>query len=396
MTPSRIRFLFLNLGHFATHFLMLVFATVAALRLNREWGVSYAELIPYATPGFIAYGLLALPSGWLADKWSREGMMTVFFIGIGLSSIFTGMADSVIGLTLGLTLIGGFAAIYHPVGLALVVQGRDRLGLPLALNGVFGNMGVAFAALVSGYLIDQFDWRSAFLAPGAVTVLLGLLYFAFGRARDPSALTLSTQTPAAESVAPLARNIVRRVFAVILLTTALGGLIFQSTTFALPKVLDERLAEFAGGATEIGAYTFLVFAIAGFAQLVVGYLVDRYPLRRVFLWVTILQVLLFAAMIELSGLAALLVSIGFMLVVFGEIPINDVLVGRIARGEWRSRAFAVSYLVGFSVSASSLPLIGWIHGLWGFGVLFGLLAVVALMIFCVVLFLPETRSAKVA
>ena len=78
MAVSRLRFAFLNFGHFITHFMMLVFATVAALRLGDEWNMSYGELIPYATPGFVAYGLLALPSGWLADRWSREGMMALF------------------------------------------------------------------------------------------------------------------------------------------------------------------------------------------------------------------------------------------------------------------------------------------------------------------------------
>ena len=53
MQRNQVKFLYLNLGHFLDHLFMLVFASVAALRLNSEWGMSYAELIPYATPGFI-------------------------------------------------------------------------------------------------------------------------------------------------------------------------------------------------------------------------------------------------------------------------------------------------------------------------------------------------------
>jgi MFS family permease len=394
MAASRIRFLFLNLGHFVTHFLMLVFATVAALGLGQEWGMSYAELIPYATAGFVAFGLLAVPAGWLADRWSREGMMAVFFIGIGASAVYTSSVDTVSGLAVGLTLIGSFAAIYHPVGLALVVQDRARMGLPLAVNGVFGNLGVAFAALVSGYLIDRFGWRSAYLVPGAITLLLGLLYLLF-ESRQLRPEFRARVVPVATRKSPdLPPALLRRVFVIILLTTALGGFIFQSTTFSLPKVFDERLAGFASSVTELGAYSFLVFAIAAFAQLVVGYLVDHYALRRVFLIVAFLQLLLFSAMMQVSGLSALLVAIGFMLVVFGEIPISDVLVGRVASGEWRSRAFALSYLVGFGVSALSLPLIAWVQGSWGFSVLFGLLAGAALLIFIVVLYLPQTETAS--
>ena len=74
-TPSvnhhKVRFLFLNLGHFLDHLSMLIFASEAALRLSTEWGMSYATLIPYATPGFVAFGTCALPAGWLADRWSK-------------------------------------------------------------------------------------------------------------------------------------------------------------------------------------------------------------------------------------------------------------------------------------------------------------------------------------
>ncbi|MEM8744250.1 MAG: MFS transporter, partial [Pseudomonadota bacterium] len=94
MSQQRIHFAFLNVGHFLDHFFMLVFATVAALTLTREWGLSYAQLIPYATPGFVAFGICAIPAGWLADKWSRRGMMAVFFIGIGVCSILTALAET--------------------------------------------------------------------------------------------------------------------------------------------------------------------------------------------------------------------------------------------------------------------------------------------------------------
>ena len=166
MDRDRINFFFLNIGHFMDHLCMLVFATVAALRLTNEWGMTYSELIPYATPGFIAFGVFAIPAGWLADKWSREAMMSIFFVGIGLSSIFTALAQTPIQIGIGLFAIGVFAAIYHPVGIAMVVHGREKTGVPLAVNGIFGNMGVAVAALLTGFLIDTAGWRSAFV-PGS-------------------------------------------------------------------------------------------------------------------------------------------------------------------------------------------------------------------------------------
>ena len=317
MPRARLSFLFLNVGHFLDHFFMLIFATVAALRLIGEWGMSYAALIPYATPGFIAFGVGAIPAGWLADKWSREGMIVIFFLGIGASSILTALARSPIEIALGLAAIGLFGAIYHPVGLALVIQGRERTGVPLAINGIFGNLGVACAALLTGYLIDTAGWRNAFVLPGVISIGIGIAYAAFlwsGRgsgAAERGAEGGAEKTAAGDVPSPVERGTLVRVLAIILFTTAIGGLIFQSTTFALPKIFDERLSDLAGSATAIGGYTFAVFTVAAFAQLAVGYLVDHHSLRTVFAFVAALQAAFFAVMYQLTGVAALVVAVGF-------------------------------------------------------------------------------------
>ena len=376
---------------------MLVFATVAALSLSQEWGMSYAELIPYATPGFVAFGVCAVPAGWLADRWSRNGMMVVFFIGLGLSSVFTSLAQTPLQIGIGLFAIGIFAGIYHPVGLALVVQGRENTGMPLAFNGVFGNMGVACAALITGFFIDHKGWHSAFVWPGIVSITIGMAY-AWVLYAGRSTITQDTShhitKKKLEETKSMDRRLLGRVFGIIFLSTALGGLIFQSTTFALPKVFDERLTELAMSATLVGWYAFVVFAIAAFGQLVVGYLVDHYSIRLVFALVIGLQALFFALMPGLTGWNALGVSMAFMLVVFGQIPINDVLISRITRSEWRSRVYAFRYIITFSIMASSVPIIAWIHHCWGFDTLFTVLSATAICILTVVLMLPKVLCVK--
>ena len=72
---------------------MLIFAAVAALALTKDWELGHFELIPYATPGLITFGVFALPAGWLADRWSREGVMGMFFVGIELATIGTSLCQ---------------------------------------------------------------------------------------------------------------------------------------------------------------------------------------------------------------------------------------------------------------------------------------------------------------
>ena len=389
MVYKKTEFLFLNIGHFIDHFLVLIFATVAALYLGTEWNMTYGELIPYATPGLIAFGLFSIPAGWLADKWSAKGMMFIFFIGMGVCCILTGFSSTPIQIAIGLTFLGVFAAIYHPVGLAMVVKNRDKMGVPLAVNGIFGNMGVASAALVTGYLIDSHGWRSAFFVPGILTLAIGAIYgwFLISNKEHKDVTNENKKSQAKQVI--FSRELLIQIFAIIFMTTALSGIIFQTTTFALPKILDERMSGLAETATSVGLYAFLVFSIAAFAQLVVGYLIDRGSIKLIFTLVMILQTILFAAMVNASGYLAFAIALGFMLAVFGQIPIKDTLIGKMAKSEWRSRAFSVSYIINFSVSAAAIPLIAWIHGTWGFGALFMVLAVTAAATLLLVLVLPK-------
>jgi len=225
MQRHNISFYFLNMGHFIDHYFMLIFASVAALRLTQEWGMSYSELIPYATPGFIAFGVCAIPAGWIADKWSREGMMLIFFLGIGASAILTGFADSPVDIAISLTLVGVFAAIYHPVGLAMVVQGRTTTGMPLAINGVFGNMGVASAALITGLLIDTAGWRAAFVVSGVLSIIIGVCYHVFlhssAEPSDVKSERKSETREQAETFIPPTKQQLRTIFAIIFFTTAM-------------------------------------------------------------------------------------------------------------------------------------------------------------------------------
>ena len=393
-TRERLSFFYLNIGHFLDHLFTLVYATVAALALHKEWGLSYAELVPYATPGFIAFGLFSLPAGRLADKWSRHGMMVVFFIGIGLASIATGFAQSPMQIAILLFIVGVLAAIYHPVGLAMVVDGAkvSSTGMAIGINGVWGNLGVGSAALITGWFIDNGGWRAAFIVPGIVSVLIGFAYWWHERAAiaAPAHKAKGPATQAASGgLAPDAKAALVRLTAIVFFTTAVSSLVFQSTTFALPKVFDERLVGIAGSATLVGWLAFIVFAIASLAQLVVGSMLDKYGPRLVFMVVAAVQVVFFAIMPGLKDWWALAIALGFMLGAFGQIPINDYMIGKMAKSELRATIYGVRYIVSFTVLAAALPFIAYIHGRYGFDVLFRVLSLAAAVIFLAVTLLPR-------
>ena len=140
--------------------------------------MTYSELLPYATPGFVAFGAGSLLTGWLGDRWSRRHMMVIFFCGIGASMIAIGLVQTPLQLGAALFAIGLFASIYHPVGTAMIVAYADKLGREMGINGVWGNLGVASAALVTGVLSQFLGWRWAFIVPGLVTIAIGIAFCA--------------------------------------------------------------------------------------------------------------------------------------------------------------------------------------------------------------------------
>jgi MFS family permease len=380
---------FLNLGHLLDHLVMLVFPTVV-LALAREWNRDYAELLPLSVGAFIAFGAFALPAGWLADHWSRYRMMVVFFFGIGASLFATGFAQAPWQIALGLTVTGMFAAIYHPVGIAMLVAAPKNLGSALGWNGLWGNLGLAFAALVSGALMDGWGWRAAFFVPGLVAIATGVAFVLL--VADPGPVARKSKTIGLH----LDARTMTQVFTVLLVATAFGGVIFNSTTVAMPKVFDERLRALTQSNFGIGALVAFVYSIAAFAQVLMGALIDRFEMKRLMIGVGLVQIPLLALAAGLDGWPMLVVALAMMMAIFGQIPLNDAIVGKYVADEYRARVFAVRYVVSLGVAAIGVPLVALLHRTeGGFRNVFLVLAVLAAGVLAAALFFPA-RPARLA
>jgi MFS family permease len=391
MDRARSGELFLNLGHALDHLFLLIYPTVV-LAMAPEFGRSYSEMLPLALGGFIAFGAGSLPAGWLADHWSRRGMMIVFFVGIGAASILAGFVQSPWQIAAALTLVGLFGAIYHPVGIAMLVSGRDQVGRVLGVNGVFGNLGVAFAALIAGALAHWIYWRAAFIVPGAVSIAVGIAF-----ALTVPEARIEGRRPAGTARTVFPRELLVRVFAVLTVTTLFGGVIFNSTTIAMPKIFDERLNALVSTTLGIGILVSFVYAFAAMAQLVVGHFLDRGALKSVLVAVIGLQLPLLLAAAFFDNYLMLVVALAMMFFVFGQIPINDAMVAAYTDEAWRSRVYGVRYVVSFGASACAVPLVALMHRYSSdFKYLFFALAAMAGLMFAAAVLMPSRRPQRAA
>src|SRR5688572_13497981 len=381
---------FINIGHLLDHLVMLVFPTVV-LALAREWDRPYSELLPLALGGFIAFGAFAIPAGWLADHWSRYKMLVVFFFGIGASLFLTGFAQTSWQIAVGLTLTGMFAAIYHPVGIAMLVAAPKNLGMALGWNGLWGNLGLAFAAIVSGALMDLWGWRTAFFVPGIAAMAVGAAFLVL--VPDPGPVPKKSKTIGLH----LDTRTMTQIFAVLLIATACGGIIFNSTTVAMPKIFDERLSALTNTNVGIGAFVAFVYSIAAFAQVLMGTLMSRFEMKHLMIGVGLAQIPLLAAAATLDGWPMLVVALCMMMAIFGQIPLNDAIVGKYVADEYRARVLSVRYVVSLGVAALAVPMIALLHRTeGGFRNVFLVLAALATAIFLAALFFPSRDKFKPA
>jgi MFS family permease len=381
---------YINLGHLLDHLVMLVFPTVV-IALGREWNLEYGDMIKLATGGFIAFGAFAIPAGWLADHWSRYKMMVVFFFGIGGALFVTGFAAAPWQIALGLTVTGMFAAIYHPVGIAMLVASPKNLGMALGWNGLWGNLGLAFAAIISGALMDLWSWRAAFFVPGLLSMAAGVGFLLM--VPDPGPVAKKSKSIGLH----IDRATMTQIFVILLVATAAGGVIFNSATVAMPKVFDERLRALTETNIGIGALVALVYSIAAFAQVLMGTLMGRYDMKTLMVGVGLVQVPLLFAAAALDGWALLVVALLMMMAIFGQIPLNDGIVGKYVADEYRARVLSVRYVVSLGVASLAAPMIGYLHGTaGGFSNLFLVLGALACAVFLAALFFPSRQRMQAA
>ncbi|WP_299628829.1 MFS transporter [uncultured Tateyamaria sp.] len=253
---------FINVAHFFDHYFLLVFPT-AALAIAPAWDMDYADVLFLGSPVYILFALGTLPAGWLGDRMDRMTLIGVFFLGCGMSSICVALAGSTLAMSIALGSMGLFAAIYHPVGLALVTQIGVRKGRALAVNGVYGNLGLAGAAVVTGILASQLGWQAAFYCPGGLSVLIGLVVFWRNRGSHVSPQEMATVTTAVQPSGSRKTQI--RIAVIVGVSALFGGLIFNAVTISLPKFFDERLVGPSDDLAWVGASAGLVFAVAAFA-----------------------------------------------------------------------------------------------------------------------------------
>lgn len=342
--------IYLNISHFIDHFIMLIFAK-AAYDAGREFGLGYEEIIVFGVLGFILFGAAAPIASILANKYSRSVLMVIFHFGIGISAIICSFASTPWELSIGLSLIGVFAAIFHPVGIAMLLKNSKKLGYRLGINGVFGNMGVAAAPLITGFLLLISDWKLSFILPGIACILYGVIFLLALR-DEPKAVQTEKTNERDDVFAPQWR----RALLALALTTTSGGFIFGAMTFIIPRYFELQLTGITSSVAVTGLIASMVYAIAGFTQIGAGLLIDRFPAKPILFVIGVGQVIFIFLASTVSDLQLFFVTLVATSFVFGQIPIIDTIMSRYIPDKARGNVLSVKFALNLGAGASVLPI----------------------------------------
>jgi MFS family permease len=352
----------LNIAHALDHLFLLIFAAAVSTIATDMGLAQWQDLMPYGAGAFFMFGLGSLPAGRLGDLWGRRSMMLIFFFGIGAASILTAFTQTPWQLATSLTLIGVFASIYHPVGIPMLLERSSNPGATIGFNGLSGNLGVAVAALLTGFLIQWFGWRAAFVLPGVVALVCGWVF-----ARTcPQELSSPAKRKGGAKVS-LPAPMLARALVVMTAAAITSSVLFNFTTNGNGPLITERFVGVMEDPASLGLLLALVYAVASVAQVVVGHLINRFPLKHFFMFMVSAQIPMLILASQAQGWWLFVALTGVMVFIFGAIPFTDYMIARYVDDRLRSRVSGMRLGVSFAVSSLSVWALGPVVKAMGFG-----------------------------
>ena len=345
-------------GHFMSHFNMLVFPAVV-LPLAGRLKMDMAYILDLSFWMYCLFGVTALPWGMIADRWGSKSLFLIYYLGAGCSGLAAAAwIDHPSRFSMALAMIGLFSGIYHPIGLGMISKEIKRVSLGMAYNGMFGNLGLAAAPLLTGVLNWIWGPSAAYLSLGMLNLLgVGLIV-----------VLPRMEVHQSESKNSDDGNGLLTAFLILLVAMMLGGVVYRGATVILPayfelknQVIFQWLSSIAGGGLSNNlvatAFVSFIYIVGMLGQYAGGRSAERFDLRFCYLTfhaITIPAAFLMAFAVDLPLVFLALIYFFFLL---GMQPIENTLVAKFTPKKFHHAAFGSKFVLTFGVGALSVKMI---------------------------------------
>ena len=379
--------------HFLSHFYMLIFPSLV-IPLTKYFEMPIPEVLSLGFLMYLLFGLGALPMGIVTDLWNGRRMLTLYLVGLGAFSLLAGAARQPTFLVMSLTFIGIFASIYHPAGMGLISKGCKRRGYALGINGVFGNLGLGLAPIVTGITTYWFGWRTIYVVLGASVLLSSIILFLVPIDETP------VQTVASDTEGDKKQYL--PYFALLCVCMMLAGFCFRGTSVVIPAYFEQAVPflndildnlsfiKLSGTKTLAAtALTSFVYFFGMLGQMTGGRLADKVDLRLGYFSFHLIALPFMVLMTQFTNIPLLIFTMGYLFFALGMQPIENSLVARLTPERLRSTSYGFKFIFTFGVGSLSvftakhlIEYYGFVHVFWlQAGVIVLLLLTIALLIF---------------
>jgi MFS family permease len=375
-------------GHFMSHFNMLVFPALV-LPLAGQLKMDMALVLDLSFWMYCLFGVTALPWGMIADRWGAKPLFLIYYLGAGLSGLAASfLIDNPAGLSIALAALGLFSGIYHPIGLGMISKEIDRVSLGMGYNGMFGNLGLATAPLLTGLLNWLWGPQAAYIALGALNLLgVGLMSIL-----PPIGDHRSDKDESDDD------NGLLGAFLILLGAMMLGGIVYRGATVILPayfELKNQGIFQWFSLMAGVGlsknlvatSVTSFIYIVGMLGQYTGGRVAERFDLRfcyLVFHALTIPAAALMALAVDLPLVALAMIYFFFLL---GMQPVENTLVAKFTPKRFHHSAFGSKFVLTFGVGALAVKMIKVIETTFGIETVFYALAIISIFLVGVILML---------
>ncbi|GAB4337082.1 MAG: MFS transporter [Candidatus Abyssubacteria bacterium] len=344
----------------------------------------------------LAFGLGALPAGYIADRFGPRRIIVVYLLGAAFSSLFIAASRSIAGLALGLAAMGAFISLYHPAGTTLITtEVKQDLGKALGYHGMGGGLGLAtvpaLATLPTAFFPEN-GWRISFAAFG----LLGLLA-AVGVAKLRVSETQARDNRGRFWPERIAKDSSTPLY-LFLFVAVVMGFCYRGVTTYLPTYFVENLNGGIFEGSDVlkgGTFATLTLIVGVAGQFVGGHLTGRFKLERLFAAMMLVTVPLLLLMSVLTDYALFFVTMAFAFFHFSSQPVGNNLVAEYTDPRGRGLGFGLYFSAAFGFGSFASGFSGMVADRFGLNEVFLALAGVVLVGFVAMVYLARTQSRKV-
>jgi FSR family fosmidomycin resistance protein-like MFS transporter len=236
MSPATFRLVLLvSCAHALVHVYELAYPSVESL-MRGHYQIDKAVAGQLGNTWRLPFGLGAMFVGLLVDRFGAKWLLVAYLLGCAATAGLIAAQPELPLLFGAMFLMGSFASVYHPAGLALISHETRPEHRPMALgyHGVLGSLGIAAAPFLAAACLSLMNnwWPGYYVVLTVPGVLLAVLIACRLQEHHRSVPRASDENLPPDSFPKLR-------FAVLTLSGALGGFVYAALMTFLPYYLRD-------------------------------------------------------------------------------------------------------------------------------------------------------------